>query len=131
MHRNSHWPCLLSSPSGFSWRRSAHTTRRSIHPIRPSTYNTTVLNPSEDGLFQIKVQRLLSVCCPKESMKHQMILRIVYLEHYRYWITLNRGRLQTDHKTNSDGVSSFFRPGQFLLQSKIKTRVQRHKQHLR
>ena len=32
-------------------------------------------------------------------MEHQMILRIVYLEHYRYWITLNRGRLRTDHKT--------------------------------
>ena len=60
-----------------------------------------------------------SVHCPKDSIEDEMILRIVYLEHYRYWITLNRGiikqraPLRTDHKTKSR-LKFFFWPRNFF-----------------
>ena len=64
-----------------------------------------------------------SMCHPKDSMEDQMILRIVYLEHYRYWITLNRGRLRTDHKTKFRRRLKFTPSRNFFLMSNDQNRL--------
>lgn len=64
-----------------------------------------------------------SMCRPKDSMEDEMILRIVYLEHYRYWITLNRGRLRTDHKTKFRRRLKFTPSRNFFLMSNDQNRL--------